>query len=71
MKALEKDRKRRYGTPSEIAADLRRYLNHEPVMARPASAGYQIRKFVRRHRIAAAFLGMVIMLAIFPRLQDW
>jgi eukaryotic-like serine/threonine-protein kinase len=63
MKALERDRDRRYGTPSELAADLRRYLNHEPVVARPASAAYQIRKFVRRHRFAAAFIAMVIVLS--------
>jgi WD40 repeat protein/serine/threonine protein kinase len=63
MKALDRDRDRRYGSPSELAADLRRYLNHEPVVARPASAGYQIRKFIRRHRIAAGFIGMVIVLS--------
>lgn len=51
MKALEKDRTRRYGAPSEIAADLRRYLNHEPVLARPATAVYRMRKYARRHRI--------------------
>src|SRR5208282_4679005 len=45
MKALEKDRGRRYGTPSELAADIGRYLNHEPVVARPASAGYRLRKY--------------------------
>ena len=43
MKALEKDRARRYGMPSELAADIGRYLNHEPVVARPASAGYRLR----------------------------
>jgi eukaryotic-like serine/threonine-protein kinase len=64
MKALDRDRTRRYGTPSELAADLRRYLDHEPVVARPASAGYQIRKFVRRHRFAAAFIGMVTVLSV-------
>ena len=64
MKALERERDRRYGTPSELAADLRRYLNHEPVVARPASAAYQIRKFIRRHRFAAAFIGMVAILSI-------
>jgi len=63
MKALERDRERRYGTPSDLAADLRRHLNHEPVVARPASAAYQIRKFVRRHRFAAGFIGMVIILS--------
>jgi tetratricopeptide (TPR) repeat protein len=64
MKALDRDRERRYGTPSELAADLRRFLNNEAVMARPASAGYQIRKFVRRHRFATAFIGMVTVLSV-------
>jgi serine/threonine protein kinase len=64
MKALERDRARRYATPSELAADLRRYLNDEAVMARPASAGYQLRKFVRRHRVAATFLGMTTVLSV-------
>lgn len=64
MKALERDRTRRYGTPSELAADLRRFLNDEAVSARPVSAGYQIRKFVRRHRFAAAFIGMVTVLSV-------
>jgi serine/threonine protein kinase len=54
MKAVEKDRNRRYGTPTELAADLRRYLENEPVVARPASAGYRLQKYVRRHRVAVA-----------------
>ncbi len=53
-KALERERERRYGLPSELVADLRRYLNHEPVLARPTSAGYQLGKFIRRNRVAAA-----------------
>jgi eukaryotic-like serine/threonine-protein kinase len=64
IKALDRDRAHRYDTPSELAADLRRYLNHEAVMARRASAGYHIRKFVRRHRIAAGFLAMATVLSI-------
>jgi serine/threonine protein kinase len=64
IKALERDRTHRYGTPSELAADLRRFLSDEAVMARPASAGYQIRKFVRRHRFATAFIGMVTVLSV-------
>jgi non-specific serine/threonine protein kinase/serine/threonine-protein kinase len=64
LKALERDRERRYGTPTEFAADLRRYLNHEPVLARPASAAYQLRKFVRRNRVATAVGGTVSVLAI-------
>jgi hypothetical protein len=64
MNALERNRDRRYATPLELAADLRRYLKHEAVTARPASAGYQIRKFVRRHRFATAFIAMVTMLSV-------
>jgi non-specific serine/threonine protein kinase/serine/threonine-protein kinase len=64
MKALERERERRYGTPAELAADLRRYLHDEPVSARPTSAGYQIRKYVRRHRIATFVAGLGTALAI-------
>lgn len=70
MKALENDRARRYGTPSDLAADVRRFLNHEPVVARPASASYRLRKYVRRHRVAVvAFVGLVLLLAAFSVLQ--
>jgi len=70
MKALEKDRGRRYGTPSELAADLARYLNHEPVVARPASAGYRLRKYIRRHRVAVSVVaGLIVLLAGFAGVQ--
>jgi non-specific serine/threonine protein kinase/serine/threonine-protein kinase len=70
MKALERDRRRRYGAPSELAADLRRYLDHEPVMARPASAGYRFRKYARRHRVAVGVAaGLMGLLAAFSVLQ--
>ncbi len=62
LKALEKQRVRRYAAPSELAADIGRYLRHEAVMARPASAGYQARKYVRRHRLGVAFAAAVILL---------
>jgi eukaryotic-like serine/threonine-protein kinase len=64
MKALERDRERRYGTPAELAADLRRYLHDEPVVARPVSSAYQLRKFIRRHRLAAGFVATVTILSI-------
>jgi non-specific serine/threonine protein kinase/serine/threonine-protein kinase len=54
MKALEKERARRYGTPSELAADIARYLHHEPVLARRPSRRYRIWKYVRRHRVGVA-----------------
>src|SRR3984885_9363324 len=70
MKTLEKDRARRYGAPSELAADLRRYLNHEPVEARPASVGYRLRKYTRRHRVAIGVAaGLLLLLAAFSVLQ--
>jgi non-specific serine/threonine protein kinase/serine/threonine-protein kinase len=55
LKALEKDRTRRYGSPEELAADLRRHLRDEPVQARPPSAAYLMMKFTRRHRVGVAF----------------
>ena len=64
LKALERDRERRYATPLELAAELRRYLNHEPVTARSVSTGYQLRKFVQRHRFATAFIAMVTVLSV-------
>lgn len=64
MKALARERERRYGTPSELAADLRRHLSDEPVTARPANAAYQLKKFIRRHRIAAVAALAVGTLAI-------
>ena len=70
MKALEKDRDRRYGAPSELAADIQRYLNHEPVVARPASVGYRLRRYTRRHRLAVGLGGgLLILLAAFSVLQ--
>ncbi|MEJ2581258.1 MAG: serine/threonine-protein kinase, partial [Acidobacteriota bacterium] len=53
MKALEKDRERRYGSPLELLADLDRHLRDEPVIAGPPGGIYRARKFVRRHRTGA------------------
>ncbi|NLE37896.1 MAG: serine/threonine protein kinase [Pirellulaceae bacterium] len=52
MKALEKDRTRRYETANEFANDIQRYLNDEPVVACPPSAAYRFRKFARRNKVA-------------------
>jgi serine/threonine protein kinase len=64
MKALEKDRSRRYETVNGLAADVQRYLTGEAVQAHPPSAAYRLRKFARRHRVAlttfAAFAGLLI-----------
>jgi len=61
MKALEKDRTRRYDTASNFAADVLRYLSHRPVEARPHSAIYQFGKFARRNRVA--FTTAILVLA--------
>ena len=54
MKALEKDRARRYESASAFAEDLRRHLQQEPVVAAPPSTAYRLRRFVRRNRVALA-----------------
>ena len=54
LKALEKERSRRYASASEFAADIRRYLRNEPVLAVPPSLAYRARKFARRYRVALA-----------------
>jgi tetratricopeptide (TPR) repeat protein len=67
MKALEKDRNRRYESASAFAADVERYLSDEPVLACPPSARYQLQKFARRHRralVTAALLGLMAVVAI-------
>jgi WD40 repeat protein len=64
MKCLEKDRTRRYETTRELAADLQRYLNQEPVLARPQSTAYRLSKALRRHRTGFA-AAAAILLAVF------
>jgi tetratricopeptide (TPR) repeat protein len=59
MKALEKDRNRRYESASALAADVQRYLNDEAVAACPPSAGYRLRKYARRNRRALVTAGIV------------
>ena len=64
MKALEKDRARRYQTANALAADIERYLHDEPVEASPPTASYRLRKLAMRHRAAvitsAAFVSLLI-----------
>ncbi|MEM6472763.1 MAG: tetratricopeptide repeat protein [Planctomycetota bacterium] len=65
LKALSKDRDRRYETANGFARDLARFLNHEPVQAGPPSASYRLKKFVRRNRpqVIAASLVLVALVA--------
>ena len=53
MKALEKDRRRRYETANDFAADVMRYLTDQPVEACPPSAWYRFAKYTRRHRVSS------------------
>jgi serine/threonine protein kinase len=72
LRALEKDRNRRYQTASALAADVQRYLRDEPVQACPPSSVYRFRKFARRHKTAiaasvlvgAALVGVLITLIV-------
>jgi len=61
MKALEKERVRRYASPADLSEDIRRYLHEETVAARPPNAGYRTRKFVRRHRLGVAAAAVVVV----------
>jgi serine/threonine protein kinase/tetratricopeptide (TPR) repeat protein len=72
MKALEKDRNRRYETASGFALDIQRYLAEEPVSACPPSAGYRFRKFARRNRFALSAAGVVsLSLVLGTAVSTW
>jgi serine/threonine protein kinase len=64
LRAIEKDRSRRYDTANTLATDLQRYLNDEPVIARPPSRAYRVRKFVARHRVAVSAAAAILLLII-------
>ncbi len=59
MKALEKDRGRRYDSGSALLSDVQRYLDHEPVLAGPPTARYRAKKFLQRHRVMATAAALV------------
>jgi tetratricopeptide (TPR) repeat protein len=67
LKAMEKDRTRRYESAASLGQDIERHLKNEPVAARPPSAGYRVGKFMRRHRgavVAASALAAALVLGI-------
>ena len=64
MKALEKDRARRYDSPTALSADITRYLTDEPVLASPPSVSYRTGKFVKRHRAAVFAAATVVVMLI-------
>ena len=69
MKALDKDRNRRYDTVASLAADIQAYLNNKPVVARRPSAAYRARKFLRRNRVAVAVTGVIATCLLLIGLQ--
>jgi WD40 repeat protein len=72
MKCLEKDRARRYETANGLAADLKRHLDNEPVVARPPSTAYRLQKAWRRNRLAFAAGAMVALaLLLGTALATW
>jgi serine/threonine protein kinase len=64
MKCLEKDRSRRYETANGLARDVERYLHDEVVEAQPPSAGYRLRKFMRKHRTALTTAASILLLLL-------
>jgi non-specific serine/threonine protein kinase/serine/threonine-protein kinase len=74
MKALEKDRTRRYGSPTELAADVLAHLRHQPVVASPPRVAYRTKKFIRRHRVGvgatALLLGLLVAFTITTLVQS-
>jgi WD40 repeat protein/serine/threonine protein kinase len=72
MKALDKDRNRRYGTPGSFAEDIERCLRHDAVQARPPRAAYRLRKYVRRHRaVVVTVLAVAAALVVGTAVATW
>jgi WD40 repeat protein/serine/threonine protein kinase len=72
MKCLEKDRSRRYETVNALALDVKRFLDHEPVLAHRPSAAYRIQKFIRRNRLAVGTTaGFATLLLLGTIVSTW
>src|SRR5262249_44846618 len=65
MKALEKDRNRRYDTPGNFAEDVQRYLQRDAILARPPSASYKLRKFAQRNKAAVLTAAAIVLILLF------
>src|SRR5215813_3758398 len=71
MKALEKARERRYGSVSDLAADIQRHLEHRPVLASAPNHLYRARKFLRRHRLAALGTAAGVVFLVLSGVTAW
>jgi serine/threonine protein kinase len=69
MKAIEKDKKRRYSSATELKRDIGRYLSKEPISARPPSFAYKISKYIKRNRVKVALLFSVLIVLIISSLS--
>jgi eukaryotic-like serine/threonine-protein kinase len=71
-KALEKDKTRRYSSPADLAADIRRYLHDQPIQARPSTVAYQVKKFASRHKaLVAGFAAAILALIAGTVVSTW
>ncbi len=71
-KALEKDKTRRYASAAELAADIRRYLADEPIVARPPTTSYQLQKFARRHKaLVGGAVAVFLALSVGVVVSTW
>jgi serine/threonine protein kinase/Flp pilus assembly protein TadD len=64
LKSMEKDRTRRYETTNDLVQDIERYLRDEPILARPPSTAYQLKKFAARHTLPLVFASSVFVLLL-------
>lgn len=71
LKSLAKEPEQRYATVADLGRDIRRYLDDEPIVARPPSWRYVCRKKLIRHRVAATLLGGLLLLSLFGALAAW
>jgi serine/threonine protein kinase/formylglycine-generating enzyme required for sulfatase activity len=71
LKATAKEPEQRYGSAADLAADLERHLQQEPVLAGPPSASYRLRKFVRRHRLQVGAALAVVVTAVLGAVVSW
>ncbi len=71
LKALEKDRERRYPSVAELAADIQRYMEHRPVLASPPTSLYRARKFLRRHKSGTIRSGSALAVIVSSAVAIW
>ncbi len=72
LKAMQQDPERRYGSAAQLAEDIVRYLNNQPISARPDQLSYRLRKLVDRHKVAAALAGgLLVALVLFTAIMVW